>query len=177
MPFPHTPQVWAPSVLAGLENAPAAHQGQALLLPEVLDADPTRHGVQSASVLFEQTKHPGESLNLPAPQRRHALIPENEYTPGLHRLQLTLLSTGLKLPSEQGWQSTGRPSTEEYFPGWQFRQVRLDGAPDAVENVPDSQFWHVRFAIAPRAVENEPAWHCRQVAFETAPEVVENVPD
>lgn len=116
-------------------------------------------------------------MNLPAPQRRHALIPENEYTPELHRLQLTLLSTGLKLPSEQGWQSTGRPSTEEYFPGWQFRQVRLDGAPDAVENVPDSQFWHVRFAIAPRAVENEPAWHCRQVAFETAPEVVENVPD
>ena len=102
MPFPQTPQVWAPGVLGGEENVPASHQGQFELLPTTFDAVPTKHGVQSASVLFEQRRHPRKSLNLPAPQRRHALNPEYEYAPARHKLQLTLFWTGLKLPSGQG---------------------------------------------------------------------------
>lgn len=83
----------------------------------MFDADPIVHSAQSASVLLEQRMQPENSLNFPAPQRRHVLIPENEYTPGAHRLQLRLLGLEVKLPSGQGGQSAVLPWPDEYFPG------------------------------------------------------------
>ena len=42
------------------------------------DAVPAMHSMQSESSVSEHRKHPGDGLNLPTPQSRHALVPPNE---------------------------------------------------------------------------------------------------
>jgi hypothetical protein len=163
-------------VLAGDEYVPAAHHGQSVLRPSVLDAEPTRHGSQSSSWLVEHAAHPMNILCLPAPHCRHALIPTNEYTPAGHRLQLTLRATGLKLPGSHCGQFAGRPSADEYLPGWQSWQVELVTAPDDVENVPGWQSVQASDTPIPRPVWNVPAAHSRQFPTAGDAKPVEYVP-
>jgi hypothetical protein len=142
----------------------------------MVDADPTTHSAQSSSPLVGHAMHPGNALNLPAPHCRHTLIPTNEYTPAGHRLQLTLRATGLKLPGSHCGQLEGRPSADEYRPGWQSWQVELATAPDDVENVPcwqSVQAWEVK---APVLDWNVPAWQSVQFAVLEAASPVEYVP-
>lgn len=156
-------------MLAGDEYVPAAHHGQSVLRPSVLDAEPTRHGSQSSSWLVEHAAHPMNILCLPAPHCRHALIPTNEYTPAGHRLQSTLRALGLKLPGSHCGQFAGRPSADEYLPGWQSWQVELATAPDDVENVPGWQSVQAWGVLAPELDWNVPAWQTVQfVALEAA---------
>ena len=135
-PGPHVEQVLAPPS----EYWPAKHQSHTEDLPVRLDAVPGMHWIQSESSVSEHREQPDDSLNLPAPHSRQALVPPNEYWPAGHRLQSVLLFLSLNEPISQSVQAVV-PLADEKDPGVQDRQALLC---NPLLYVPA---WHVRHTV------------------------------
>jgi hypothetical protein len=82
-------------------------------------------------------------------------MPENEYRPASHRLQVWLPLSPVKLPGGQGVQETAPSSAKE--PGWQAAHA-LAWLP---ENVPIEQLVQVLALVS----ENVPAGHPLQATI------------
>lgn len=115
-------------------------------------------------------------------------MPEYEYRPRSHRVQLVLLFTRLKLPSGQLWHvvaagwgpkvpdrqpwqmlASHAPTTVEYVPAWQAMQAADVVEPTMDWYVPATQAVQFDRLMAPTSEENVPTSHAWQFSLFHSP--------